>query len=252
MNTKTNDILVVEDERDIRDALKEILELAGYNVFEAPNGKEAFEMIIKSPPDLILSDVNMPKMDGFELLGAVNQHLDGPIPPFLFLTARADVQDIRSGLSMGADDYILKPFDHKEVLAMVEMRLAKRKQIVQSAKESTNVISSAFNKLALPSEEGLELIEYKDILRCEADRAYCRFYTKSGKRIVVSKPLKVFEPLLLARHFLRVHKSAIVNIAEITKYVKGKGGTVILSDGSEVDVSVRRVPSLMKVLRPSY
>ena len=82
-------LLIVEDDKNIRDTLKDILELSGYQVATANNGKEGYHAIIENRPDLVLCDVNMPELDGFELLGAINQRLkDEIIPPFLFLTAK--------------------------------------------------------------------------------------------------------------------------------------------------------------------
>ena len=86
-------ILIVEDEQGIRDTLKEILEFAGYEVLIAANGKIGFDLIIEDHPDLVLCDVNMPEMGGFELLEAVNQRFkDQIIPPFLFLTAKVEAK----------------------------------------------------------------------------------------------------------------------------------------------------------------
>jgi len=245
-------ILVVEDEQYIREAIKDILELAGYQVSEASDGLKGFESITKQSPDLVLCDVNMPKMDGFELLGAINQHMkDEIIPPFLFLTARVERNDIRHGLSMGADDYILKPFDHKELLDIIRLRLDKRKKLLSTGAytDPAEEIVHSFNKLALPSDNGLEMIEFEDIVKCQAERAYCRFHLINGKKILVSKPLKEFEGILLSRQFLRVHKSTIVNTSYIQRYVKGKGGYLVLKDGSHANVSVRRKEELMRVIR---
>ncbi len=121
-------LLIVEDEQGIRETLQDILELAGYQVLTAKNGKEGYESIITNDPDLVLCDVNMPELDGFELLGAINQRLSNEIvPPFIFLTAKVEKQDIRQGMGLGADDYILKPYEYSDVLRTVRLRLDKRK-----------------------------------------------------------------------------------------------------------------------------
>ena len=115
-------ILIVEDEQGIRDTLKDVLELSGYHVMMACNGKQGYEKIMDAPPSLVLCDVNMPELGGFELLEMLNQRLkDELIPPFLFLTAKVEQEEMRYGMSLGADDYICKPFR----LVELEVRILK-------------------------------------------------------------------------------------------------------------------------------
>ena len=244
-------ILIVEDDSDIRESLQVILELSGYHITTANNGKEGYAAIMEDCPDMVICDVNMPELDGFELLGAINQRLkDEIIPPFLFLTAKVEPQDIRQGMSLGADDYILKPFDHTLILEIVRMRLDKRKKLIQSGGGDIQPqVNLSFSKLALPSEEGLTLVPFNEIIRCEADRAYCTFFLSNGQKILVSKAMKEFEQILIAQQFVKVHKSTIVNINYAQKYLRGKGGQLLMSDGSIVYVSSRKKDELMKILR---
>ncbi len=245
-------ILIVEDEMNIRESLGEIFNLAGYQVELASNGKEGYESIMNEKPDLVICDVSMPELDGFELLGAINQRMkDEVVPPFLFLTAKVEPQDIRQGMSLGADDYILKPFDHTHLLEVVRMRLEKRKKLLEKSQGtvSNQQEFKGFNKLALPNEEGLILVPFDDIIKCQADRAYCHFHLNSGKTILVSKSMKEFEDILMANNFIKVHKSSIVNINYADKYLRGKGGQLLMSDGSIVPVSVRKKEELMRILK---
>lgn len=118
-------ILVVDDEKDLRDVLKLYLETAGYTVLEAENGIEAIELISKSEVSLMILDIMMPKMDGFELIKKLGEERNFPI---IFLSARTKVQDKILGLNLGADDYIEKPFDPGEVLARVMASLRRVKK----------------------------------------------------------------------------------------------------------------------------
>ena len=111
-----------------------------------------------------------------------------------------------------------------------------RSNLKPSAKE--------FNKLSIPSEEGFELIPFDQIVQCKAERAYCCFHLKDGKKLLVSKPMKEFEEILLEKGFFKVHKSTIVNISFAEKYVRGKGGYLVLSNGSNVVVSSRKKEEL--------
>lgn len=117
-------ILAVDDEQDIRNLLKECLELEGYLVYTAKNGMEAMENIRRNP-DLIIMDVNMPDMDGYTVCGKIRDYVDCPI---LFLTARTQEQDKVSGFQAGGDDYIVKPFGMDELLARVEAHLRREER----------------------------------------------------------------------------------------------------------------------------
>ncbi|MCR9173849.1 MAG: response regulator [bacterium] len=244
-------ILIVEDEIGIRETLEEIFELAGYDVSSAKDGKEGYQHIIDDTPDIVVCDVSMPEMNGFELLGAINERLkDSLIPPFLFLTAKVEPKDIRTGMSLGADDYILKPFDHNELLNAVRLRLEKRKKLLGNSKTEAPVNPSAsLGKLAIPSDSGLQMVSFSELIYCEAERAYCRFHLASKKTILVSKSMKEFEDILTRNNFLKVHKSNIVNIQHIDKYLRGSGGQVLMTDGSIVPVSIRKKEQLLKVLK---
>jgi len=185
-------------------------------------------------------------------MSTINQKLKNEVvPPFIFLTAKVEKEDIRRGMNLGADDYILKPFDHNELLDIVKLRLDKRKSILSNgeSESSTSGISESFDKIALPSSEGLDLVKYGDIIKCEADRSYCIFYLTTGANVLVSRPMKDFENTLLAKGFLKIHKSVIVNVSHVNQYIKGKGGLVRMSDGSVVSVSVRKKEELMKVIK---
>ena len=243
-------ILIVEDDKNIRETLKDILELSGYHISTANNGKEGYNAILSNHPDLVLCDVSMPELDGFELLGAINQRLkEEVIPPFLFLTAKVEKQDIRHGMSLGADDYILKPFNYTEVLEIIRLRLDARKKLLHlSEPNKPREIIETFNKLALPCADGLMLVNFEKIIKCQADRAYCCFYLVDGTKILVSKPMSAFETILINKHFLKIHKSTIINTQFIDKYIRGKNGLLLLSDGSIVPVSHHNKDELMKIL----
>lgn len=244
-------ILIVEDDQSIRETLQDILELAGYNVLTAGNGKIGYDVLVKNQPDLVLCDVNMPELGGFELLEAVNQRFkDNIIPLFLFLTAKVEPESLRYGMSLGADDYICKPFSSSDILKTVRLRLDRRNNLLnqRSSNKIETVIADA-NKLALPCNDGLELISFDKIVKCQADRAYCNFYLMDNRKILVSKPMKDFEVILSSKNFLKVHKSTIVNIKHIEKFVRGKAGYLLMSDGSSVNVSVRKKEELLHLLK---
>ncbi len=117
-------ILCVEDEADIRSDIVEELRDAGYETVEAANGREGLEAIEKRKPDLVLCDITMPQMTGYQMLTALrDNHPEYADLPFVFLSALADRKDILAGRQMGADDYVTKPVDFEMLLATVESRL---------------------------------------------------------------------------------------------------------------------------------
>ncbi len=153
-------ILVVDDEKDLRDVLKLYLETAGYTVLEAENGIEAIELISKFEVSLMILDIMMPKMDGFELIKKLGEERNFPI---IFLSARTKVQDKILGLNLGADDYIEKPFDPGEVLArvMASLRRVKKENIKEI--KNGNLIWNTEERFIYKDGEKLDLTakEYK-------------------------------------------------------------------------------------------
>lgn len=122
-------ILVIEDNMEVRENLEEILELYGYAVESAEDGTVGVEKALSNPPDLILCDVMMPKLDGFGVLNILSKKSKTADIPFIFLTAKAEKSDFRRGMNLGADDYITKPFYKDELLAVLETRLKKSDRI---------------------------------------------------------------------------------------------------------------------------
>ncbi|MCD6068990.1 MAG: transcriptional regulator, Crp/Fnr family [Bacteroidetes bacterium] len=131
-------ILLIEDNRDVRENTAEILKLAQYDVITAINGKEGVELAQKEKPDLIICDIMMPVLDGHGALHLLSKNEETAGIPFIFLTAKAERSDFRKGMEMGADDYLTKPFDDVELLNAIESRL-KKNEILK--KEFTKTLS---------------------------------------------------------------------------------------------------------------
>ncbi len=122
-------ILVIEDNLEVRENLEEILELSGYEVIAAEDGKVGVEKALSNMPDLILCDVMMPQLDGFGVLNILSKRTETSSIPFVFLTAKAEKTDFRRGMNLGADDYITKPFYKDELLSVIETRLRKSERL---------------------------------------------------------------------------------------------------------------------------
>lgn len=184
-------ILVIEDNNEVRENIQEILELSNYNVVTAVNGKVGVEAALKEIPDLIICDIMMPVLDGYGVLHLLNQHTETYGIPFIFLTAKSEKSDLRTGMELGADDYITKPFDGIELLKAVEIRLNKSDAIKKhfvNEQTGTNDVNAFIENLkkagsaALISDER-ELYDYKkkQMVYAEGQRPKAVYYMKSGK-----------------------------------------------------------------------
>lgn len=125
-------ILVIEDEINIKETIADILELKGYNVSTAENGQAGFFSIIKENPDLILCDIMMPKMNGFEVLEAVRSYMKTRTIPFVFLTAKDEQEAFRNGMDLGADDFLVKPVNSQKLQDVIESRLEKHRILLET------------------------------------------------------------------------------------------------------------------------
>lgn len=135
-------IVVIEDNADVRNNLKEILESSGYLVEEAENGEIGLEVLKRTMPDLILCDIMMPELDGYGVLKAVRSNKYLASTPFVFLTAKTAREDLSKGMEMGADDYIMKPFTIAELLKRVKIRLEKRKEVIEKSEAKIQEVTS--------------------------------------------------------------------------------------------------------------
>lgn len=121
-------VLIIEDNFEMRDNISEILKLADYDVYAAENGRKGVEMALEHNPDVIICDIMMDELDGYGVLFMLNKHLETSTIPFIFITAKTQKEDVRKGMEMGADDYLMKPFNDIELLNAIETRLKKRTQ----------------------------------------------------------------------------------------------------------------------------
>lgn len=124
-------ILIIEDNEAVRDNLEETLGLFGYDTISAEDGNQGVKLALENPPDLILCDVMMPKLDGFGVLNILSKKHQTAEIPFVFLTAKTEKDDFRRGMNLGADDYITKPFYKDELLQVIETRLKKSERLLQ-------------------------------------------------------------------------------------------------------------------------
>lgn len=155
-------ILLIEDNREMRENTTEILELAQYQVFAAENGKIGVELALKEHPDLVICDIMMPVLDGYGVLHMLSKNPETAGIPFIFLTAKADRGDFRKGMEMGADDYVTKPFDDVELMNAIESRLKRAEIIRKEFMRDMDGLNSFFQQ-AKGTGELEKLSEQRDV-----------------------------------------------------------------------------------------
>lgn len=166
-------ILVVEDDLHLLEGIRDILELNGYEVWTAANGEAGLAEIQahRRPPDLIVSDIMMPRMDGYDFFESVRAEPAWVHIPFIFLTAKGEREDIRRGKRMGAEDYVVKPFDADELLVAISARLERRRQIERHWQGEVSTIKQ--NILMILNHEFRTpltyVVAYADMLHRDAD-----------------------------------------------------------------------------------
>ncbi len=243
--------VIIDDEVRNRETLLKMLSTfcpQVENLGMAASVKEGIDLVESVHPNLVFLDIEMPGGNGFELL----EHFSSPDFEVIFTTAH-DLYAINA-IKFAALDYLMKPLNIRELKDAVS-RAEKKINLSSPNDEQYSVLKSNleeknpnFKKIAMPTSEGIDFVEVNDIISAHADRSYAHFQLVNQRKMMVSKPLKEYAELLEQCDFYRVHKSSMVNLSHVKKYVKGKGGYLIMSDGSHVDVSVRRKEDLLKTL----
>ncbi|MXV16740.1 response regulator [Hufsiella ginkgonis] len=184
---KPTRILIIEDNTDIRESTAEILELAGYQVAQADNGKKGVDLALAELPDLVLCDIMMPELDGYGVLYLLSKHPATAAIPFIFLTAKAERVDLRKGMEMGADDYLTKPFDDMELLNAVEVRLQKKEKqqtFYSQALESLGNVTGRADGVAelrrMIAERKVRTVKKKQVIYYEGDHPGGIYLVLSG------------------------------------------------------------------------
>ncbi|GHN01038.1 DNA-binding response regulator [Cytophagales bacterium WSM2-2] len=228
--------IIVDDERSGREMLETLLSSSFSQrikvVALCQNVDEGVRAIQTHSPDVVFLDIEMPNESGFELIEKVNP-LSAAI---VFVTAYS--QHAVQAFKVNALDYLLKPVQREELERTIT-RLEKTKtagEVLTQQDLLQKIMSfSAQPKVGLPSLNGMIFIEVKDIIRCEASDNYTMIFT-NDKKYVISRILKEVEESLKVHNFLRVHKSHLVNLEKVIKYLKHEGGTLVLQGNAEVPV----------------
>lgn len=234
--------IIVEDEETSRDILRTYLGKYCPNVTllgEASNVEEALVLIEANDLDLVFLDVEMPYGNAFDLLDRVGDRQFETV----FVTAYNHYAI--DALNAHASYYLLKPISIDTLIeAVAYVTEIKEKENTLQNKVLQPEISQVTGKITIPVQNGFEVLEVEQILYCQADDNYTNIFINDRKKLV-SKTLKYFEEILSEKGFARVHKSFLVNVNAITEYKKGKGGSIVLTNGKEIMVSPSRKKELL-------
>lgn len=234
--------VLVDDEAQSREILENYLlkYCKGVHVAgQASNIREALEVIGKTNPDLLFLDVEMPFGNAFDLLEQL------PDRNFEIIFVTAYQQYAMDALNQHAAYYLMKPISIDALLSAVEyVREIKTKETALNDRVLQGV-KRVEGKITIPLQDGFEVLDVSQIHYCQADDNYTKIFLPNRK-ILVSKTLKYFEEALSAFPFARVHKSYLVNVSEVVRYRKGKGGSVLLNSGKEIMVAPSRKRELLR------
>jgi two-component system LytT family response regulator len=229
--------IIIEDEANSREILSNYIKKYCPQVIlkgEAASIKEGLELINANDLDLVFLDVEMPYGNAFDLLEQV------PDRTFETIFVTAYDQYAKDALNHHAAYYLTKPINIDELINAVNYVVEVRTKEDKLQEQVLNTNSkSVKGKLTLPQQDGFQVLNVTDILYCKADDNYTEIYLEN-KKILVSKTLKYFEEALAEFPFSRIHKSYLVNVNEVVKYRKGKGGSVVISNGKELLVSASK------------
>lgn len=234
--------IIVEDEASSREILRNYLAKYCKEVVlmgEAASIKEGLDLIEKSSPDVVFLDVEMPFGNAFDLLDKL------PERTFETVFVTAYNQYAMDALNNHAAYYLMKPINIDELVkAVTYVREIKEKEDALEDKILSSKLKKVDGKITIPQQDGFQVLNVADILFCKADDNYTEIYLEN-KKLLVSKTLKYFEEALSDFTFARIHKSFLVNVNEVVKYRKGKGGSVIISNGKELLVSASKKKQLL-------
>ncbi|MFH1296607.1 MAG: LytTR family DNA-binding domain-containing protein [Bacteroidota bacterium] len=240
--------LLVDDELNSLQVIRNLLERygPGFEVVDtAMTGTEAIEKIQALEPELVFLDITLPDCDGFFILDRCREVSFEVI----FVTAH-DNYAIKA-FELAAIHYLLKPVSHLEFQEALSRFLERRETTypVQRHQILQESIRNKPDKIVLPSLTGFTIITLDEIIRCQAESNYTLFFLTDQRKVMVSRTLNFYDNLLTDLQFCRVHNKHIVNLHHIQKFVRGKGGTLIMADQAEVDISESRKKEFLSRLK---
>jgi two-component system LytT family response regulator len=245
--------VLIDDDGNLRSGMKTLLARYAPDMHilgEADSVATGTELLLQNQPQVVFLDIHLGDGSGFDLLEEINKKgkLNSQI---VFITAHE--QYAIKAFRFSALDFLLKPVDPDElekVIGKIKNVLDKNDSVAHIDLLLENIRKKVdnFKRIALSNSDGIHLFEVSDIIRCESEDNYTKFYIKNNKPVLISKTLKEYEDLLTEHGFERIHQSHLINLSYLKSYIKKDGGYVIMADNSNLPISQRKKERLQELL----
>lgn len=241
-------VVIIEDESRTCSLLKKMMEdidLSIEVVGTAHSVEEGIRVIQETTPQIILLDIQMPGGSGFDILNSFEQY-DFEV---IFVTAHEEYA--LKAIKVSAIDYILKPVNKEELATALQNAIQAFSQKFDFKKRYQTLLDTLQEKqrkIVVKTKKSMFIVDQDDIVHCQSDRNYTFFYLSDGRKILTSKSLKEYEPILTLPDFIRCHRSYIVNLKYIDRYEHKDGGTIIMKDNTEIPLSRSSKEAFLDIL----
>jgi two-component system, LytTR family, response regulator len=245
------DTIIIDDEAHCIDHLTGLLSIYCGSLIRVTGSagtvEEGWRAILQLKPQLLFLDIQLREETSFDLLNRF------PVIDFDIIFVTAYEKYAIRAFKFSAIDYLLKPVDPddlRQAVTRLEQKRSKEETVKRFETLFYNLKSGPAlpRRISVPTMKGLEFLPVQEIIRCESHINYTSIFLTSGQKLTVARTLKEFEELLEEHNFYRVHNSHLINLAWIKSYNKGKGGSVSMTDNTEIEVSTRRKEELLKRL----
>lgn len=247
--------VLIDDDQNLREGMKGLLERFATNIKiigEADSVLSGIEVINTLKPQVVFLDIQLNEGTGFDILEQLAVKNGNIKSNIVFITAHE--QYAIKAFRFSALDFLLKPVDPDElqkVIVKIESVLQKTNDYAHIDLLLENIRKKVdnFKRIALSTSDGIHLFEISDIIRCESEDNYTKFYIKNSKPVMISKTLKEYEELLMEHGFERIHQSHLINLNYLKSYIKKDGGYIIMADESHLPISQRKRERLQEILK---
>jgi two-component system LytT family response regulator len=247
--------ILIDDDQNLREGMKGLLERFAPNIKiigEADSVATGIEVMDTLKPQVVFLDIQLNDGTGFDILEQLAAKNGAIKSNIVFITAHE--QYAIKAFRFSALDFLLKPVDPEElqkVIVKIESVLEKTNDYAHIDLLLENIRKKVdnFKRIALSTSDGIHLFDISDIIRCESEDNYTKFYIKNSKPVMISKTLKEYEELLTEHGFERIHQSHLINLNYLKSYIKKDGGYVIMADESHLPISQRKRERLQEILK---
>jgi two-component system LytT family response regulator len=247
--------ILIDDDQNLREGMKSLLERFAPNIEiigEADSVATGIEVMDTLKPQVVFLDIQLNDGTGFDVLEQLAAKNGAIKSNIVFITAHE--QYAIKAFRFSALDFLLKPVDPDElqkVIVKIESVLEKTNDYAHIDLLLENIRKKVdnFKRIALSTSDGIHLFDISDIIRCESEDNYTKFYIKNNKPVMISKTLKEYEELLTEHGFERIHQSHLINLNYLKSYIKKDGGYVIMADESHLPISQRKRERLQEILK---